>query len=897
MRAIRSAVARVRAMLTGRDRSADLRREIASHIAEAAEEFERQGLSPADARRRALASFGGVTQTEEAYRDGLVVRWLDTASRDVRHATRALIRTPGFCLIVIAILAIGTGAVTSVFALVDRVVLQPLPYPNADRLVTIEHVAPGLKLTESGSSTGLYFYYGERAGSIESLGGYSRTLSTNLTLPNGDVERIQLTRVTASLFRTIGVAPAHGRLFTDEDGAPGFMDARWAIPTLLSHQFWTDRFGADPAVVGQMVKINDSPRLVVGVMPEGFEFPDSATQVWMLSEPPRTSANFARSFDLRVVARLRRGATVASAGTELTQLVSQVQGVFPDATPERIAEAAVQPIVRPLKSVMIGDIAGALWPLLGGMALLLTVACANVATLFTGRAEHGQRETAVRLALGASLGQIARSAFVEALALTLIAAAAGLGLARLALATTVALAPIALPRVGEIGLDGWSIGLALTLAVVIAALYSLLAVRGLNRDATGHTVRSGRQLTGSSARTSHRLLTAQVGLALMLMVLSALMLRTYLNLTARPLGFSPERLLTMEIGLPSRFAGQHARIFRALVDEVQRVPGVTDAGAASFAPLTPVQYNFPLHLSATPVAFKFFVPGYFQAMRTPIVEGAGIATADETTMAMPVLISAPLARRLFGRASAIGQPLHRLNQDGSPVELGARTARAPVPPFVVAGVVGEVRETSLRAEPAEMVYVPILEPNVERSIVPTGLTLVVRSAGDPLSLTDAVRNAVRTASPNLSIGRIQEMDAIVSAARAPETFVGGLLLAAALVAFALGLIGIQGNVAQFVRHRTQEIAIRLALGANRREVIRLAAAGAIRSVLVGSTIGLLAALLATPLVSSLLFGVAPRDPLALTLAASSLLTAAIGTAWLAGVRATTLPLLPALRGE
>src|SRR5688572_22892586 len=527
-----------------RDKLSELRREIDSHIAEATEEFVRQGLSPEEARRAALVSFGGVAQTEEAYRDGLVVRWMDTLEREVRHAARALRRSPGFSLVVIVILAIGTGALTAVFALLNRVVLQPLPYPDAGRLVAIEHVASGIKLADTGSSTGLYFHYGERARSFESLGGYSRTLSTNVTLPSGEIERAQLTRVTASLFRTLRVMPVHGRLFTDADGAPGFMDSRWAIPTLLAYNFWANRFGADPSIVGQLVKINDTPRLIVGVMPEGFAFPDRATQLWMLSEPPRTSANFARSFDLRVVGRLREGISVASAEADLTQLLSQVEGAFPDATPDRTAEVGLQANVRPLKSVVIGDIGRALWPLLGGMALLLAIACANVATLFTVRAEHGRRETAVRLALGASLGQIARSTFVEALALTLVAAAAGLGLARLALQTSTGLAPVGLPRVDEIRLDSISVVFAIALAIGIAAFYCILSIRGLNRGEAGHALRGGKQLTVPGTRTSQRLLTVQVGLALMLMALSALMVRTYVNLSARPLGFSPENALT-----------------------------------------------------------------------------------------------------------------------------------------------------------------------------------------------------------------------------------------------------------------------------------------------------------------------------------------------------------------
>ena len=879
------------------DRMAELRREIDSHVAEATEEFVRQGMSPADARREALRHFGGVAQAEEAYRDGLVVRWLDTLHRDVRHATRALRRTPGFSLVVILILAVGTGSVTAAFALLDRVVLQPLPYANANRLVAIEHVATGLRLTDSGSSTGLYFHYGARAHSLEALGGYSRLNPTNVTLQDGSIVRAQLTRVTASLFRTLGVTPIYGRLFTDEDAAPGFMNAAWAIPTLLAHQFWVDKFGGNPGIVGQLVKINDRPRLIVGVMPPGFAFPDRVTELWMLTEPPRGSANFAGSFDLRVVARLRGDVTPASAEAELAQLIPQAAGLFADATPERIAEAGVQPRVRPLKAAIIGDAAGVLWPLMGGMALLLVMSCASVATLFAGRAEHRRRETTVRLALGARFGQIARSAWIEALMLTTVAAAIGLGFARLALGATIVRAPIALPRSGEIRLDAWSIGLALTLAVVIAGFYGLIALR-----------RSKQRLVASTPQTSQPLLALQVGLALTLMVLSALMVRTYVNLTSRPLGFSPDGVLTMEIGLPSNLSEQHARIYKAVVDEVGRVPGVTDSGAVSFAPLTPNRHNFPLQLAQgpaeagalhppSPVAFKFFVPGYFKAMRIPVIEGVALNSADETTMPMPVVISAPLARRLFGTRAAVGQSIHRLNADGSPVEMGSRNGRAIVAPFTVVGVLGDVRETSLREEPSEVVYVPILDPRVEQSMTPTSLTLAIRSSGDPFAITDAVRAAVRTANPNLSIGKIQDMEQIVAAARAEETFVGGLLLAAAIIAFALGLIGIHGNVAQYVRHRSQEIAIRLALGATRPGVIRLVSSATVRSVVIGSVGGIGAAMIATPLLGSLLFGVAPRDPWALALAAGGLLIAAMSTAWIAGVRATRLSLPLVLRGE
>jgi predicted permease len=479
-------LSRLGGLIHGRRLDQDLRQEIASHLEEAAEEYVRQGLSLTEARRAALRNFGGVAQAEEAYREHLSFRWLDHWRRDLRHAARALHRRAGSSLIVVIVLATGVGAITSVFALLNRIVLQPLPFAQSDRLVVIEHAAPGVNLDRVGISSGLYFYYSRHARSLESLAVYSENV-LNLTVPGAGTERVHVTYAGVALFQVLRPKPALGRLFTAEDGRPGFMNMTWTVPVLLAHDFWVDHFGADPNVVGRILTINNNPRRIVGVLPDEFAFPDRHTQVWMLVEPPRESADFARRFGYNAVARMRPGVTAAAAQAELARLVSQIAGVYADATPQRIAEVRLAPVVTPLKSAVIRDVAQVIWTLFGGMALLLLIACANVAGLFLVRAEDRRREIAVRQALGATSRHVARLFFTEALVLTTAAAGLGLLLAKSLLSVVIALVPAELPRTAEIRLDGVAIMFAAGLAVLMAAFYGALAVR-----------RQGRSLTAAS---------------------------------------------------------------------------------------------------------------------------------------------------------------------------------------------------------------------------------------------------------------------------------------------------------------------------------------------------------------------------------------------------------------
>jgi putative ABC transport system permease protein len=361
------------------------------------------------------------------------------------------------------------------------------------------------------------------------------------------------------------------------------------------------------------------------------------------------------------------------------------------------------------------------------------------------------------------------------------------------------------------------------------------------------------------------------------------------------LGFSAERVLTVQVGLPGSKASQHVRIYRDLVERVRRLPGVESASVASFVPLTGSEHVFPVQAGDTPIPFKFFAPGYFQTMGTPILEGERFAAGEHVTAPSPVLVSAALARRLFPGERAVGKTVRRLNQDGSIVEMGR--PRGPVPPFTIAGVVADVREMSLRDSPTEIVYIPVVEPSVEQSIVPTNMSLVVRTRVPPVSLTAAVRETIAGVDPSLSVGRVRSMDSIVHTARGTEAFVGVLLLLAAGISMFLGAVGIYGSVAQVVRRRTREISIRMALGASRAEVVRMVTAGSLRAVLVGGALGLAVSLPATRMLGSLLFGVDAHDPIVFLAVTGGLVSAAGAAALFAVWQAARVAPLVALRSD
>jgi predicted permease len=873
---------------------AELRHEIAAHIDEATAEYVRQGLSRDEARREAFRHFGGVAQAEDAYRDQLSFRWWDHIRRDIRQSSRGLIKTPGFSVVVVLVLALGTGAVTAVFALLNRIVLQPLPFPHAQQLVVIEHAAPGLNQSSVGLSDGLYFHYLSHARSLETLGLYTDAQRYTLRLSGTAAERVQITMTSVSLLQALGVAPSIGRLFTDEDARPGFMNMKWTVPILVSHEFWVDHLGRDPNVVGRILTINENSRQVVGVMPETFVFPDRQTQIWMLIGPGSNTKTFSQSFRWHALARLRPGISAASARAELTQVLPAIVGSYQDATPARLAELRLTPQVTSLKSALIGDIASVIWPLFGGMAFLLLIAWANAASLFLTRADNRVREIAVRQALGAGRRHVAQLFVVEALILTVTAAGLGLLVAHGLLRGVIALTPLELPRAGEIRLDVLAVIFATSIAALMAMFYAAASLRRQDRSVIVNLRDGEPWATANRGRRWLRdpLLAVQVSLALSLLIGSGLMAQTSHNLARRELGFVSSSLLTFDVTLPYRLSSQHPRVYQGLADRLRQLPGVVNAAAVSSVPLTTNEFMFPTESGAVPLTFKFFTPGYFQTMGTPIVAGERFAGADRGRYALPVLVSETLARRLAAGGDIVGRPIRRLNVDGTVV-----TLREPVPPFDVAGVVADVRETTLRADAAEIVYIPILDPVVEQSISPTNMTFVMRTAVPPLSLARTVRETAAAFDPSLSVGQVRTMDSIVENARGKELFAEMLLLLAAGVSLLLGIVGIYGGVAQVVRQRTREIGIRLALGAGSPEIVAMVISGSLVTVLLGTAIGLGVAYAGSDVLSALLFGIGPRNPVIFAGSTGLLLIAAIAAAAFASRRATRIAPVTAMRAD
>jgi putative ABC transport system permease protein len=801
--------------------------------------------------------------------------------RDAHQAARRLLATPAFTAAAVLTLAVGTGALVAVFALVNSILLQPLPYPESDRLVTVRHVAPGAAIEDAGLSDGIYLHYRAHARAFEDLALYQEAI-VNLTA-GAEAERLDLTLAMPQLFTLLGVRPVAGRLFDERDGRP---DA--PVRVLLGEDLWRRRYGGDPGIVGQTVTINERPREVVGVLPADFGFPRQVTEIWMNLNPAPAEARVDGLY-YSAVARLRPGIPAASAQAELARLLTSLEGSFPDATAERLARLRLVPRVLSLKDAIVGDTRAALWLLLSGMAFLLFIACANVANLLLVRAEHRGREIAVRAALGASRGAVARLFLAESLLLSVAGATGGLILADWGVALLVAVTSVELPRLHEVRVDGWVVAFSAAVAVVAAISFGMLsALRYLRGDVMA-TLRGGTR-GGTEGPERQRVRTAlvmvQLALALTLLVGAGLMARSFWQLTRVDPGFDPEGVVAMEIGLPASKSETHemiARFYDAVLERVRALPGVVSGAASSTLPLTGETWTSvqaPVVIAggtrtdepAPRVALKFITPGYLQAMRTPVIEGSTLALGEHIAEPHPVLISAVLARRLFPGRSAIGQRIQRLSSSGR--------AMPDLPPYTIIGVVADVRDEALAAGATELVYIPVLGRAVDPHFFMAQLSLVIRSDLPRETLAPAIRDIVHDVDPAIGVTRVRTMDEIVRASTARSSFLMVLLLIAAAASLFLGVVGIYGVLAYSVSRRVREIGIRIALGAQTADIRRLVLGNGGRVIVLGIGAGVLAALALTRFVRAMLFEVSPTDPVTFAGVALLLGLVALIACWL-----------------
>jgi len=818
---------------------------------------------------------------------------------DTRYALRSLLARPALACLAVATLAIGCGAATTTLSVVDSILLEPLAYPEADRLVSIWHDAPGatLPVDRGGlpSSGSMYVTYAEQNRVFEHIGIWTPGVAT--ITGDGEPEEVPRIAVTTGLLEALGVSPLLGRWFSADDRT----DTGGTV--ILSYGYWQRRFGGDPTVVGRTLTVNAGPREIVGVMPPGFRIAD--TEADLLMGPmtfPRASLTLA-PFAYFGVARLKPDMTVEDANADMARLIPIWQESWPAVAgvdPNIYTDAwKIAPALRPLKQDVVGDVADLLWVFMATLAVVLLIACANVTNLMLIRGAARRHELAIRAALGAGVARLRRAVLLESLFVALAGGVTGLGIAAAALRALVTLGPATLPRLGEVALDAdvaaVSMGVALLAGVAVGLVLAMrFDARGLNEGlhAGGRTSSGGR----GQQRVQRSLVIAQVALAVVVLISAGLSIRTAVELRAIAPGFSgPEQVQTLRISMRGDQVPDPVLVARRqqqILDAFAAVPGVTAVGLASSMPMDGFNaLGDSVEIEGRPQEpvvrrFKGVSPGVFGALGVPLVAGRDYSWQDLYEYRPVVMISEAMARELWQEpAAAIGKRLRSLETE---------------PWREIIGVVGDVRENGLREPVPEVVYWPVLTrvgaapvTDVWRSVI-----FAVRSsrAGTD-ELNRELEAAVWSVDPNLPLTWVRTLKDIYEESEARTTFTLVTLVVAASAALALGLVGLYGVLSYAVALRRREIAIRLALGAQQRDLRRSFVRSGVALASFGIAIGMVVAVGVTRLMASLLFGVDPVDPLTFATVAAVLIAVAALASYVPARRASSVDPAESLAAE
>ena len=815
--------------------------------------------------------------------------------RTARQQARRLVREPGFTAICVATLGLGIGVTTSMYSVVDAVLLEPLPYPEQDRLIGLWHTAPGLGFDEVNQSPALHYTYLEDGRVFEDVGMWSNGRSTITQL--GAPEEVETMLVTHGTLNMLGAQPVRGRVFEaaeEEPGAPRTV--------ILSYGYWQRAFGGDPAAVGKTLTVDGRLREIVGIMPADFRVLDHNADLLIPLVFDRTEL-FVGNFSYQGLARIKEGVTLEQVNADMARLVPVAIERYPGAITLTMAqEARFAPTVRPLAADVVGSIGEILWVLLGAVGIVLLIALGNVANLFVVRAEGRHRDVAVRAALGASRMRIAGEFLAESAVFALLGGVLGLGLTAAALRALRILQPDQLPRLQEIGIDGSVLLMLAGLTVLSAGLLALLPVLRYGQPRISSALREGgRNSSAGRERLRARsvLVVAQLALALILLAGSGLMIRSALALRSVDPGFrQPERLLTMRLAIPSAEVSDaeavtavHENLIRAL----EAVPGVASVGLTSSLPMSGNTSNDPVEFedfqvpagTLAPIRrYTHISPGYFETMGMRMIAGRDFSWDDLRNRPPIVVLSETLAREHYeDPAQAIGRRVR--NTEG-------REWRE------IVGVVSDVHDDGLDQPATAVAYWPMLKNSLWGEGLEArwsmGYALRLNATPTP-ALYEAVQKAVWSVNPNLPLAGLQTLDRSVTESLARTTFTLIMLVLAASVALILGGVGLYGVISYSVTQRTREFGVRMALGARAGDVGRMVLTDAAKLIAIGVTVGIAGGLAATRAMQSILFGVAPFDPL--TFAAVALLLAMIGlTAALVPVaRAARVNPLESLRYE
>jgi putative ABC transport system permease protein len=798
-----------------------------------------------------------------------------------------------FTAIAALTLAIGIGADSAIFSVINGILLKPLPYAQPDRLIDLTMAAPGVNLPEADSSPFLYFTYREQGRAFQSVGLYRWNTQTVTSL--AEPEEAECLGVTAEVLPMLGVQPALGRWFSDKDDAPGR-----PLTAILMHGWWQTRFGGDPNVIGRQIIANGAAFEVIGVMPPGFRFLDHDAAFAAPLQLDRNKAILGQ-FNFPGVARLKPGATIEQASADVARMIPIALHSFPPQaglTVKDFEDVRLAPKLQTLKQLLIGDIGKTLWVLMGTIGIVLLIACANVANLLLVRAEGRHQELAIRAALGASWRDIARELLMESVALGLLGGVLGLGVAYGAIRTLVGVAPAQLPRLNEIALDPAAILFTLVTALATGLLFGMIPVVKYAAPRIAFALRGGGR-TASQSRERHRarnmLVVVQVALALVLLVGAGLMIRTFQALRSVEPGFNPHGALTMRISIPeSQVKDPTAAIQleQAILEKIRGIPGVTAAALTSIIPTEAagslqVYAQDKSYAQVPPLRWmKFVSPGLLETMGTRLIAGRDFTWTDTFERRTVAMVSENLARELWQDPRlAIGKEI-RENQ-GSPWR-------------EVVGVVQDVHDDGLQVKAPATAYYPLLMNtfNSRDVLVRRVGWYVVRSprAGSE-TLLNEVQRAVWSMNPNLPLAKIRTLDAIYNKSLARTSFILVLLGIAGGMALLIGLVGIYGVISYSVSQRTREIGIRMALGARQTVLARMFVGHGMALAMIGVVFGLAGAVALTRVLTTLLFGVNPLDPLTYTAASLVLIVAAGIASYAPAVRATNVDPVEALRSE
>lgn len=834
---------------------------------------------------------------------------MSSVLRALRPTVRSLARNRTFTLAAVLTLGLGMGAAASIFTLLQRVVLDPLPYPHADRLVRLKNPVPGVGANEEWElSTAQYFYFSQHATTLDAVGLYSSFGATfTSATPGSEPRRVRSSRVTASMLDMLGARAIRGRLLTKSDDVPGAPHV-----AMLSSGFWKREYASDDAVIGRTITLNDTPVTIVGVMAPGVELPPERGQ----SIAPHADLWIVRQFDPAGpfynnhvnpgMARLAPGVTVAQAQAELDALTKQLPAAFANAySDEFIKRYRFHTLVTPLKDYAIADVAPGLWILFGAVAFVLAIACANVMNLFLVRFESRRREFAIRSALGASWRALAGDALREGLVLSAAGGIVALALGYASVRWLVALAPSGLPRLGDLQLDGGVFAFVLALIVLVGAVVALAPVLRLrNANAAQALGDGGRTGTVGVERQRLRgaLVVSQVALALMLVVGAGLLLKSYARLRDIDPGFKADGVLTVSI-YPSNqrydSASKYWQLLASTMEHVRAIPGIAAVGMSDAVPLDgdygcTVQgfedqrvYDRLKAANLTTCAGQERTsPGFFAAMGIPILKGRDFNAGDnDHPETGAVIVSKAFAERFWPGEDPIG---HGVGANG-------RT----VPPFYhVVGVVGDVHGNALDEPPAIAIYYPFVPmPRANNGGGGPTIMAVRTTKGSTSSYVNAIRRAVLEVDPNVPIANEGDMETVVAGSMSRLTFTMTLLGIAGLTSLLLAAIGLYGLIAYIVARRTSEIGVRLALGARPSHVEGLVVRGALRLTLTGLALGAAGSLAFARVLRGLLYGVAPWDPLSYVAAVLVLGAVATLAAWIPARRAAAVDPAVALRAE